>query len=66
MEVFPRSDDSGLGVGKGSVEVVVIFDHGSMMPVVLVVHQLGRMTGSSFLGLPKARLDGCKGKLRHL
>ena len=63
MEMFPRSDNGG--VGKGSVEVAQTFDQGTIMPVVLLVHHLGRMTGSSFLGLPNADLDGRKGDLRR-
>ena len=49
MEVFLRSDDNGLGVAKGSVEVVENSDQGNMIPVVLLLRQLGRMTGRVFL-----------------
>ena len=65
MEIFPRSDNGGLRVGKGSIEVVQTFDQGKIIPVVLLVHQLGCITGSSFLGLSKAELDGRKGDLRN-
>ena len=60
MKIFPRSENGGLRVGNGSVEDVQMFDQGKIMPVVLLVRQLGCMKGSSFFVLSKADLDGRK------
>ena len=41
MEIFPRGDNGDLRVGKGTIEVVQTFDEGKIMPVGLLVRQLG-------------------------